>query len=103
MLEPAADELTQDAARGLAHVAGVEMQRREAGARRDREQEARTAPEHRPALGQLLIAKQEDAGDQHEHGEQVRRLADKEEREVREPGAGGPHPIRDTRRRRPRH
>ena len=78
------------------HVAGPEMQRREAGARRDRQQESRAAPEHRPALGQLLMAKQEDAGDQHEHREQVRRLADEQERKVREPGARGTHAVSDT-------
>ena len=54
VLEPAADQLAQDAARGLARIARVEMRRR-GRARRDREQEARTAPEHRPALGQIRL------------------------------------------------
>ena len=72
------------------------MQRREPRARRDRQQEPGPAPDRLRPRGRLLVAEQEHTRDQHERREEVRGLADEQERDVREPRAGGPHPVRDA-------
>ena len=95
LLESAADDLTENPARGLAHFWSVEVQRREAGARCHGEHEARAAIEQRTVAGQLLVAEQEHTAEQHEHREQVGGLAEQQERDVGEPCAGWAHAIRD--------
>ena len=70
------------------------MQRREPGARRDRQREPDAAPDHRPFLGQLLLAEQEHARDQHEDREEIGGFAEQQERDVGEPRAGRSHSVR---------
>ncbi len=93
--ETVADELPQDSAGRLAHARGREVQRREPGARRDREQEPCPPPDHRRSFRQFLAAEQKHARDDDEHGEQIRRRAEQHERDVGEPCAGRPHAIGD--------
>lgn len=59
-----ADDLAEDAAGRLAQIRRLEMQRRETRARGDGEQEPGAAPQHVFALGHLLAAEQENAGDE---------------------------------------
>jgi hypothetical protein len=42
------------------------------------------------------VAEQEHAGDQHEHWEEIRRLANQQECDVREPRARGTHAVRNA-------
>ena len=86
--------MAEDAARRLAQMRRLEMQRRESRARGNREQEAGSAPNQRPLFGQLVAAEQEHAGDQHEDREQVGRSAEQQERDIGEPRAGGAHAVR---------
>ena len=84
----------EDAARRLAQLRRLKVQRREPRARRDDEQEAGPAPNRRPPLGQFLAAEQEHAGDEHENREQVSGSAEQQERDVGEPCAGRTHAVR---------
>ena len=49
---------------------------------------------HGRFLGQVVAAKQEHAGDQHQYREQVARSTEQQECDVGEPRAGGAHAVR---------
>ena len=55
-----------------------------------------------PFSGSSSLAEQEHARDEHEHREEIGGLAEQQERDVGEPGAGGAHAIRSRRCRRRR-
>jgi hypothetical protein len=94
VFETLADDAAKDAAGRLAHLRRLKVQRRKPGARRDRQQEARAAPDDGPFLRQLFAAKQEYARDQHEDRKQIGRGTEQQEPEIGEPSPGGAHAVR---------
>ena len=72
------------------------MQRRETAARNERQKESNAAPYGRLARCRLLRVTtpvEKNAAEQHEHREQVCRLPEEQERDIRKPRARAPHQI----------